>query len=109
MRIETTIRIHARIEHQANIVRMSKDAVHERPPHFAQLFFTLWIPKQVLAALADGNIGVHAIAVHADDWLGQERCRQAHVRRYLAADQLVQLDLVGSRHHFSVAVVNFKL
>ena len=31
------------------------------------------------------------------------------LRRHLAADQLVELNLIGRRHHFAVAVVDFKL
>ncbi len=67
------------------------------------------IPEQVLAVLADRNVGVHAAAVHADDRLGQEGRGQAHVGRHLAADQLVKLDLVGGGDDFAIAVVDFKL
>ena len=41
-------------------------------PYLAELFFALGIPEDVLAVFADGNVGVHAAAVHAHDRLGQE-------------------------------------
>ena len=79
------------------------------PADLAELLFALRIPEQVLAVLADGNVGVHAAAVHADHRLRQEGRGQAHVGRHLAADQLVELDLVGGGDHFAVAVVDFEL
>ena len=79
------------------------------PAELAELLFALGIPEQVLAAFADGDVGVHAAAVHADDRLGQERRGQAHLGGDLAADQLVELDLVGGRDDFAVAVVDLKL
>ena len=78
-------------------------------PSLAELFFALGIPEQVLAALADRNVGVHAAAVDADHGLGQEGGGQSQIARDLAADQLVELDLVGGSHHFRVAVVDFEL
>ncbi len=59
--------------------------------------------------LADRNVGVHAAAVDADDRLGQEAGGHAHVAGHLAADQLVELDLVGGGHHFAVSVVDLEL
>ena len=44
-------------------------------PQLAELLFALGIPEQVLAVFADGDVGVHAAAVHADDRLGQEATR----------------------------------
>ena len=41
--------------------------------------------------------------------MGRKRRGQSHVGGDLAADQLVELDLVGGGHHFAVAVVDFKL
>ena len=52
---------------------------------------------------------MHAAAVDADDRLGQEARGHAHLRRHLAADQLVELDLVGGGNHFAVAVVDLEL
>ena len=52
---------------------------------------------------------MHAAAVHADDRLRQEAGGQAHLGRDLAADQLVELDLVGGRHNIGVAVVDLEL
>jgi hypothetical protein len=69
----------------------------------------LWIPEEVGLALGDGHVGVHAAAVDADDRLGQEAGRVAHVVGHLAAEQLVELDLVGRGNHFAVAVVDFEL
>ena len=79
------------------------------PSHLAELLLALRIPEQVLAVLADRNVGVHAAAVDADHRLGQERCRQPHVGRHLAADQLVELNLIGRGDDFAVAVVDFEL
>ena len=41
--------------------------------------------------------------------LGRKRRGHPMLRRHLAADQLVELDLVGGRHHFAVAVVDLEL
>ena len=62
-----------------------------------------------LPPLVIGHVGVHAVAVDADDRLRQEARCQAHLRGHLAADQLVELDLVGGGDHFGVAVVDFEL
>ena len=78
-------------------------------PNFAEFFFALGIPEKILAAFADGNVGVHAAAVDADHGLGQEAGGEAHVGGDLAADQFVKLDLVGGGDHFAVAVVDFEL
>ena len=67
------------------------------------------VPEHVLAVLADGDVGVHAVAVHAHDRLGQEAGGHAHLGGDLAADQLVELDLVGGVDHFGVAVVDLEL
>ena len=52
---------------------------------------------------------MHAAAVDAHHRLGQEARRQPHAGGDLAADQLVELDLVGRGHDFGVAVVDFEL
>ncbi len=52
---------------------MREDAIDKRPAHLAELFFALRVPEQILPALADGNIGVHAAAVHAHHRLRQKR------------------------------------
>ena len=41
--------------------------------------------------------------------LGRKRRGEAHVGGDLAADQLVELNLVGGGDHFAVAVVDFEL
>src|SRR6266852_5580169 len=88
---------------------MRQDAIHELPAGLTQLFFSLGIPKEVLAILADGNVGVHATAVHAHDGFGEKARSEAHVRGYLPADQFVELNLIGSRDNLTVAVIDFKL
>src|SRR5579862_4291325 len=52
---------------------------------------------------------MHATAVYANDRLGKEACGHAHVGRDLAAEQLIELDLVGRPDNFRVAVVDLKL
>ena len=52
---------------------------------------------------------MHAAAIHADDRLGQEGRGQSHVGGDLAADQFVELNLVGGGDDFAVTVVDFKL
>jgi hypothetical protein len=52
---------------------------------------------------------VHAAAVHAHHRLGQKAGRVAHVVGDLAAEQLVELDLIGRGNNFAVAVVDFEL
>ena len=86
-----------------------QDPVHELPGELAHLLFALRIPEDVLAVLGDRHVGVHAAAVHADDRLRQEAGGQPHLGGHLAADQLVELDLVRRRDHFGVAVVDFEL
>ncbi len=103
MRIEPAIRIHARIQQQADIVAMRQNAIRKLPRQLRDLLLALRIPEQVLAALGDRHIRVHAAAVHAHNRLRQEARRHAHLRRHLAADQLVQLNLVRSGNHFAVA------
>ena len=56
-----------------------------------------------------GHVGVHAAAVDADDRLRQEARGEAHVGGDLAADQLVELNLIGCGDDFAVAVVDFEL
>ena len=52
---------------------------------------------------------MHAAAVDANHRLGQEAGGQSHVARDLAADQFVELDLIGRGHDFGIAVVDFEL
>ena len=52
---------------------------------------------------------MHAAAVHADHGFRQKRGCQSHVGCNLAADQLIELNLIGSRYYFCVPVVDFKL
>jgi hypothetical protein len=52
---------------------------------------------------------VHAAAVYAHHRLGQKAGRVAHVGRDLAAEQLIELDLVGCGNHLAVAVVDLEL
>ena len=52
---------------------------------------------------------MHAGAVDADDRLGQEAGGHAHLRGDLAADELVELDLVGRSDRVAVAVVDLEL
>ena len=109
MRIEAAVGVDARIEQQTEVVPVSENAVHKLISELAELLLALGIPEQVLAFLADGDIGVHAAAVDAHNRLRQEGGSQAHIPGHLAADQLVELDMVGGGHHFGVAVVNLEL
>ncbi len=52
---------------------------------------------------------MHAAAVHANHWLGQEAGSVAHSGSHLTADQFVELNVVGGSHYFGVAVIDFKL
>ena len=52
---------------------------------------------------------MHAVAVHADHGFRQERGGHSHARRDLAADQFVELDLIGGGHDFAVTVVDLEL
>ncbi len=109
VRVQPAIGVHAGVENQAEVVAVGKDAIDEGPAHFAELLFALRIPEEVLAVLAHRDIGVHAAAVHAHHRLGQEAGGQSHLGGDLAADELVQLDLVGCGHDFAVAVVDLEL
>src|SRR5882724_13096830 len=98
MRIKTAVSVHAGVEHEADLVTVRQNAVDESPAELAQLFFAFGVPEQVLSVFADGNVGVHAVAVYTDHRLGQERSCQSHSGRNLAADEFIQLDLVGRGH-----------
>jgi hypothetical protein len=95
VRVETAIGVDAGVEDQAKVERAGQDAIEEVPAELGELLLTLLVPEQVGLALGDGDVGVHAAAVDADDGLGQEAGRVAHVVGDLAAEQLVELDLVG--------------
>ena len=109
VRIEAAIGIDAGVEDEAKIERVGQDAIEEIPAELRELLFALLVPEQVGLALGDGYVGVHAAAVDADDGLGQEAGGVAHVGGDLAAEQLVELDLVGRGHYFGVAVVDLEL
>src|SRR5215475_5744611 len=47
------IRVHARVEEQADVVAVREDAVDEVPAELAELFFPLGIPEEVLAVFAN--------------------------------------------------------
>ena len=81
----------------------------KRPRQRADLLFSRGIPKEVLALFADGDVGVHAVAVDSDHRLGQKGDGGAHAGRYLAADEFVELDLIGGGYYFAVAVVDLEL
>src|ERR1700722_9591223 len=109
VRIEAAIRIDTGIEQQADVVAVSQNSIAKTPAHLAQLFFTLRIPKKILALVADRNVGVHAAPVYAHNRLGQKRRGESHVGCDLAADQLVNLNLIGGGDDFAVSVVDFEL
>ncbi len=109
VRIQAAIGVHTGIEQRADVIAAGENAVHEVPAKPAELFLALRIPERVLIVLTDGNVGVHAAAVHADDRLGKEARGHAHPGRHLAADELVELDVVGRSHHFRIAIVDFEL
>src|SRR5947209_610347 len=52
---------------------------------------------------------MHTVSVHPDDRFGQKASRQAHFGRYLTAYQLIELNLIGRRNHFCVAVIDLEL
>ena len=86
-----------------------ENAVGESPRELAELLLALRIPEEVLVALADRNVGVHAAAVDADHRLRQEAGRHPELGRDLAADELVELDLVGGGDDLAVGVVDLEL
>jgi hypothetical protein len=86
VRVEAAIGIHAGVEDQADVVAMRENPVHEVPAELAELFFALGVPEEIFAVLADGNIGVHAVAIYTDDRLGQETGGQRHLGGHLAAN-----------------------
>src|SRR5689334_5301844 len=109
MRIETAIRIHAGVEHEAEIIAMRENAVHKGPSKLAEFFLAFGVPKEIFPFLADRDVGVHAVAIYTHYRLGQERRGQAHSGGHLAADQFVDLDLVGGGNNLTIAVIDFKL
>ena len=109
MRVEPAVRVHTGIQQQTDVVGMRQHTVDERPRQLAQLLLALGIPEQILAFLADRDVGVHAVAVDTDHRLGQERGGESHARRHLPADQLVELDLVGGRDDLAIGVIDLEL
>ncbi len=109
MRVETAIGVDAGVEDEAEIERMAEDAIEELPSELGELLFALLVPEEIGLALGDGDVGVHAAAVDADHGLGQEAGGVAHVGGDLAAEELVELNLVGRGHNFGVAEVDFEL
>ena len=109
MRVKSAIGVDARVQQHADIVAVGQDPIHELPRHFAHLFVALGVPEEVLAVLHDGDVGVHAAAVDAHHGLGKEANAVAHLRGHLAADELVELDLIGGGDHVAVAVVDLEL
>src|SRR6185437_173950 len=109
VRVQPAIRVHTRIQQQADIIAVCENAIHKLPACFTQLLFAFGIPEQVLAVFADGNVGVHSVSIDSHHRLGQEAGGQAHLGCHLAANQFVELNLVGSGHHFAVTVVDLKL
>ena len=88
---------------------MRQNAVRKLPRHLRDLLLALRIPEQILPALGNRNVRVHAAAVHAHHRLRQKARRHPHLRRNLTADQLIQLNLVRSRNHLAIGVVDLKL
>src|SRR5689334_10291556 len=109
MWIEPAIRIDAGVEYEANVVAVGQDTIQELPPQLAQLFLALRVPEKVLAVLADRNVGVHAAAIYSHDGLREKTRGEPHIRGHLATDQLVELNLIRSSHHLSIAIVDLEL
>src|ERR1700733_15447027 len=107
MRVQSAIGVDTGIQQQAEIVPVSENAMYKFPADFAQLLFPFRIPEQILAALADRNVGVHSATIHSDHRLWQKGRCAAHSSRNLAANELVELNLVGRRHDLAVAIVDF--
>jgi hypothetical protein len=72
VRVETAVGVDAGVEDKAKVERMAEDAIEEVPAELGELLLALLVPEQVGLALGDGDVGVHAAAVDADDGLGQE-------------------------------------
>src|SRR4029077_6967128 len=109
MGVEPAVGVHAGVEDQANVIAMGENSVHELPAELAKFLFPFGIPKQVLPFFADRHVGVHSASVHAHDGLGEKTCAKPHIRGYLAADQLVELNLICSSDHLSIAIVDLEL
>src|ERR1700681_4171496 len=102
MRIQTPVSIHASIQQQTNIVAVSQNAIHERPSKLTEFLFTLGIPEEILSPLADGNVSMHAVSIHAYHRLGQKARSHSHARGHLAANQFIKLNLIRGRNYFAV-------
>ena len=109
VRVEPAVRVHRRVEHQAEVVGVVQDAIDGVPARLGEVLLALGVPEEVLAALVERHVGVHAVAVHAGDRLGQERGGAVQVRGHLAAQQLVELHLVGGDQRVGVAEVHLEL
>ena len=70
MRIQAAIGVDARIQQHADIIAMGKNTIDKFPTQLAKVLLTLLIPEEILALLADGNVGVHTAPVHADNRFG---------------------------------------
>jgi len=109
VRVEAAIGVDAGVEQEADVIPVRQDAVNKGPAGFAEFFFSLGIPEQILAVFADGDIGVHAASVDPNDGLRKEGSGEAHFVGDLAANQFVKLNLVGGVDDFGVAVIDFEL
>src|SRR5262249_19052449 len=107
VRIETAVSIHAGVQHQADVIAVSENAIDKLPSQLAEFLFALGIPEKVLAVFADGDVGMHAAAVHTHDGFGKETGGEPHLGGHLATDELVKLNLVGRGQNFSIAVIDF--
>jgi hypothetical protein len=106
VRVETTVGVYAGVQQKANIVRAGENAIDEAGQR-TDLLFSVGIPKEIFAVFANGNVGMHAIAVDSDHRLGQKGRGEVHAGRYLAADEFVELDLIcggGVGQHDSAAL-----
>src|SRR5260370_39621566 len=91
------------------MVAVAGKRIHELPAELAEFLLAIGIPEDILAVLADRAVGVHAVAIDPNYGFRQEAGRESHIGGHLAANQLVQLNLVGSGDDFAVAVVDFEL
>src|SRR5579862_5248504 len=107
--IQAAIAVHAGVEDKTQIERAGEDAIEKVPSEPGELFLALLVPEEIGLALGNRDVGVHAAAVDADDRLGQEARGETVVVGDLAAEELVELDLVGGGYHFAVTEVDLEL
>ena len=89
---------------------MGQNPVDKLPGQLRDLVLALRVPEQVLPVLGlTDTLVCMPLPFTPTNGLGRKHAVSPMLRGHLAANQLVDLDLIGGRYHFAVAVVDLEL